>query len=527
MTVLLGFTLLYNYGMAVWEGRPQSMLRSLEIVLQTFTTVGYGEDAPWTAPEMYGVVVGMQLSSLVLIFAALPVVVLPLLEDALRPSAPTTTTRADHVVMCRNTPRQRALVTELNRENIDYVIVEPDEETALELYEQDYAVVHGDPESVTDLENVGIDTARAVVTDAEPTANASIALSVKEVNPDVRVISFVEDPDVADCHRHAGADQVLSPRQLLGESIGNKAATAVSTDLGEAIEIGDQFDVAELEIQSGSPLVGRTLAESDLGQRTGASVVGAWSHGDFRSPPPPELVLTEHTVLVVAGSSAQISRLKELTLSDTHRYRDGSVLVAGYGVAGTAVVDALEGRDTTYTVLDIEEKAGVDVVGNATDPETLREGGVTDARTAILTLADDTVTIYATLIIRELNPDIEIIVRANETENVRKLYRAGADYVLALSTVSARMLASLIVEETEVISFDTQIRVVRLSAPGLVGESLVEADVRARTGSTIIAVERDGNVLTDFDPSFVVADGDEVIVVGSDDAVDRFRAELA
>ena len=76
VTVLLGFTMLYNYGMAVWEGRPQPMLRSLEIVLQTFTTVGYGEDAPWTAPEMYGIVVGMQLSSLVLIFAALPVVVL-------------------------------------------------------------------------------------------------------------------------------------------------------------------------------------------------------------------------------------------------------------------------------------------------------------------------------------------------------------------------------------------------------------------------------------------------------------------
>ena len=275
------------------------------------------------------------------------------------------------------------------------------------------------------------------------------------------------------------------------------------------------------------PLVGRTLIESDLGQRTGASVIGAWSNGDFRSPPPPELVLTEHTVLVVAGSSVQLSRLKELTLSDTHRYRDGSVLVAGYSVAGTAVVDALNSQDTTHTVLDIEEKTGVDVVGDATDPETLREVMVTDARTAILTPADDTVTIYATLIIRELNPDIEIIVRANETENVRRLYRAGADYVLALSTVSARMLASLIVEETEVISFDTQIRVVRLSAPGLVGESLVEADARARTGSTIIAVERDGNVPTDFDPSFVVADGDDVIVVGSDDAVDRFRAELA
>ena len=56
-------------------------------------------------------------------------------------------------------------------------------------------------------------------------------------------------------------------------------------------------------------------------------------------------MLTEHTVLVVAGSNVQLSRLKELTLSDTHRYRDGSVLVAGYGVAGTAVIDAIEGRE--------------------------------------------------------------------------------------------------------------------------------------------------------------------------------------
>jgi len=77
------------------------------------------------------------------------------------------------------------------------------------------------------------------------------------------------------------------------------------------------------------------------------------------------------------------------------------------------------------------------------------------------------------------------------------------------------MLASLIVEETEVISFDMQIRVLRLSAPGLIGEFPVEADLRARTGSRIIADDRDGHVLTDFDPSFVVVDGYEVFVARS------------
>ena len=46
VTVLLGFTMLYNYGMAVWEGRPQPMFRSLEVVLQTFTTAVHGASSP-------------------------------------------------------------------------------------------------------------------------------------------------------------------------------------------------------------------------------------------------------------------------------------------------------------------------------------------------------------------------------------------------------------------------------------------------------------------------------------------------
>lgn len=47
----------------------------------------------------------------------------------------------------------------------------------------------------------------------------------------------------------------------------------------------------------------------------------------------------------------------------------------------------------------------------------------------------------------ELNPRIEIITRANEHENVSKLYRAGADYVLSLAAVSGRMLASIVLDE--------------------------------------------------------------------------------
>jgi K+/H+ antiporter YhaU regulatory subunit KhtT len=73
---------------------------------------------------------------------------------------------------------------------------------------------------------------------------------------------------------------------------------------------------------------------------------------------------------------------------------------------------------------------------------------------------------------------------------------------------------------------DMQIDVVRRGASGLVGETLASADVRARTGSTVVAVQRGDELLTDLDPSFEFAEDDELVVAGSDEAINRFT-ELA
>lgn len=97
----------------------------------------------------------------------------------------------------------------------------------------------------------------------------------------------------------------------------------------------------------------------------------------------------------------------------------------------------------------------------------------------------------------------QIIARANEYDNVSKLYRAGADYVRSLAAVSGRMLASIVPEE-DVLSPGAQLKLIRTTAPGAVGDSLADADVRNRTGCTIIAAERDGGVVTNPGASFVI-----------------------
>lgn len=523
VAVILAYAVAYDYGMSVFENDPRSFLESLQIVVETFTTTGFGSDAAgWTSEAMLALVIVMDMTGVVLIFLALPALVFPLFEDAISTTAPTSVEGfEDHVIICNLTSRGETLIDELESNDVDYVIVENEREIAEELHEAGYSVINADPKTLDGLRAADLPSARALVADDTDQINTSIILTAKELAADVEVISFAEDPSRERYHHLAGADTVFSPRALLGRSLASKITTSISTSLSEAIAAGDQFEIVELPIHHGSELIGKTIHEIGIRQRTGANVIGAWFKGQFETPPSPNAVIDSGTVLLVTGQEQQLERLKNLTLSDIRHFRSSQTLLIGRGEVGDSVASRLDEEGIPYTTLDLFEKPGVDRVGDATDPEELKAAGIGDANTAVLALSDDTTTEFATLVARDLAPDIEILARAEENENVTKIYRAGADYVLSLATVSGRMLASTILDE-EVISFDKQVDIVQTEAPGLVGMTIGEADVRSETNCTVIAVERDGDVRTDVGPELRIEAGDELIIAGTDAGTSTF-----
>jgi len=526
--IMLVYAVLYHHGMRVFEGENLTFLHSLQVVVETFTTTGFGSDAPWETAEMNALVILMDLTGVALIFMALPVLAFPLFQDALSTTVPTSVESGlgDHVVVCTYTSRADALVDELESRGVDYVVVEPDREQATELYEDDYSVVHADPESVEGLESARLSAARALVADVSDRVDASIVLTAQEVADEVPVVSVVEDPDRTAYHRLAGADEVLSPRPLLGRGLASKVTTSVQTNGTDAVEVGGGFEVAELPIHRGSELVDTTLAESGIRERSGVNVVGAWFGGQFESPPDPDATLTSGTVLLVTGQEEQLDRLVELTQSTVRRFERGETVVVGYGEVGRAIVDALDDAGVPNTVVDREALDGVDVVGDAVEPETLREAGIEDARSVILALPDDTTTEFATLVVRDVSPETEVIARVEAPQSIRKMYRAGADYVLSLATVSGRMIASTVLDGADVLSLDRQVEVIRTEAPGLVGERIGDALVRSRTGCTVVAIERDGDLLTAVGPDVRIEHGDELVVAGTDEGIQRFNELL-
>jgi Trk K+ transport system NAD-binding subunit len=525
----LAFTIAYNVGMAIWEDSPQPLYRSLGIVIQSFTTTGYGEDAPWRTLQMNLLAIVMQLAGIGLILTAVDVFAVPWLREALSPMIPVRLPDLDgHVIICEYTPRTAVLITELEARNREYVLIEPAEETASDLYEAGYRVIHGNPESTDVLENAHIASAVVVVADAADDTNASIALSAHEANPDVRVISLIEDATLARYHRLAGADTVLSPRQLLGESLAREVPTAVTTTVDEGVEIGDDLELAELSVEVGSDLCYRTFADVQLRQRFGVNVIGVWFNGNFKPLIDPDDELDPGTRLLVVGSSRQLEALRDATAATISAFSPQDIILAGYGDTGQAAYEILATTNAKLTVLDIEDTENVDVVGDARDPAVLHDAGIEEATVLLLAVGEDTTAIFATLVARDLNPDLQILVRANEEEDVQKLYRAGADYVQSLATVSGRMLVSTVFEDEELLVYDKQVSIVRLPVPGLTGRTLVDAAVRTVTGCTVVAILRDDETITDFDPAnFTFEADDEVVIAGTDEDVTRFERRYA
>ena len=523
--VMLVYAVLYQFGMARLEGVDVRFIEALHVVAETFTTVGYGEQAgQWESDLMLALSILMQFSGVALVFLTLPAFVLPLFAEMVASGPPRTFDAESHVVICSFSSTVDALVTELEARGHPYVVVESDGDTVESLSADGFEVVLGDPEDVDVLEAVSAADAAAVVAAADDETNASICLAAQHVAPETQLLSLVEDESNADYHRYAGADEVVQPRSILGESLAGKASATVNSQLSGAVEISENLEIGELLVQHGSPLEGETIATCGIDALPGTNIVGAWFRGEFVAGPDPDRVIDRYTVLLVAGPDDGVEAMKQRSIAD-ERSPAGGIAIAGYGVVGSSVAEAVTAAGLSATVIDVEDRPGVDVVGDVTDPMTLEEAEIESAQALVLALSEDTTALFAALVAKQVAPETGVIARANDTDSTPKLYRAGAEYVLSLPTVSGRMLASKLLDE-EVITPETQVELIRRQAPALVGQTVGEADVRARTGCTVLAIERDGRTLTAIDADLRIREGDTLVVAGDDDAVDAF-AELA
>lgn len=127
-------------------------------------------------------------------------------------------------------------------------------------------------------------------------------------------------------------------------------------------------------------------------------------------------------------------------------------IVCGIGMVGLYVVHEMYltkrpfiAIDHDETKLDVFKANNIEadlVVGDATENEILWKAMIEHAKGLYATTDSDNDNIVISLTARQLNPSLRIVSRCNDTKNIDKLRRAGADSVVALNFIGGLRMAS-------------------------------------------------------------------------------------
>lgn len=514
----------YMWGMETFEAKDRDFWQALGFVSETLSTTGYGADSRWSHPAMTLFVVLLQFIGVFFVFLIIPIYLVPFLEERFEKRLPREAEPGlrDHVVIYRSGAAVETLVENLAASGVAALVVETDEDDARRTLEQGTPVVFVRTEEDA-LEAARIMRARAMVTNGRDEENAAMILRARQMGFRGDIYALVEDPVHRKPMEIAGANAVYTPRHILAAALAARASEEISPRLAGIQQLGDRLELRELRLQASSPLVGRTLAESEIGARSGATVVGQWVSGHLITLPGPDMRLEPRGILVVVGSPESLASLAALAEGATPLRRKGHFLVAGFGEVGQKVHQLLTDAGETVRVIDRVQRAGVDIAGDVLDPSNLVAAGVETARAVILALDNDDATLFATVIVQDCTPEAPVIARVNHARNVENIYRAGADFALSISKVSGQMLSYRLLGQ-EAVSLYQNLRIQKLRARNLVGRHPLDDVILARSGCSVVAVDRGGEMPTTFPAGFRLREGDEIFVCGTNAGVAKFRA---
>lgn len=466
-------------------------------------------------------VVLVQFTGVFLIFLIFPIYLIPFLEERFETRLPRETADLkDHVVIFHHGPPVATLLEELEAAEIPTIVIEEDETEARRLLEHGHRMVYGNLDEGV-LKRTSLDKARALIVNSTDDRNAASILAARQLGYGGEILALVEDP----YHRQpmilAGATAAYTPRHILGAALAARASRKVSPTVAGIQQLGQKLQVTEVRITRDSVIAGKTLAEAGIGQHAGVTVIGQWFGGKLVTPPTADMRLEAGGILILVGIPESIQRFMEVCAGTKQLRRHGPFLICGGGEVGGKIVELLKDAGEETIMIDNRAVAGVNLVGNVLDTQLLKKARVEDVQAVILALSGDTTTLFATVIVKDMAPDVPVIARVNHAENLERIYAAGADFALSISQVAGQILAWRLLGK-ESVAVDPELRVLKVSSPTLEGQQALKLGIREKTGCSVVAVERGNSLLVEFGSEFRFERGDAIYICGSSEAIQKF-----
>lgn len=523
--MVLAYSIVFHRLMS-WEGQEHSWVTGVYWTLVTMSTLGFG-DITFESDlgRLFSLLVlgsGMLWLLVLMPFTFIEFFYAPWIRAQSEARAPRELSPQvrGHVILTHVDSVSSALIRKLTQYGHRYVLVVPALPRALELHDEGYQVVVGTPDDPVTFEKLQVRQAALVAATGSDVNNTNVAFTVREIAPEIPIITTADADAAEDILKLAGSSRVFRLHEMMARSLAHR--TLGGDARAHIIGRFEELFIAEATT-AGTPLVGKTLAESRLRELVEVTVVGVWERGRFQAAQP-DTPLGAGTVMVLAGSRPQLDHYNELFC--IYQQPAAPVVIVGGGRVGCATGRALLHRDMQFVIVEREPGPvptnGRVIHGDAATIETLEAAGIAETPAVIITTNSDDTNVYLTILIRRLRSNVQIISRATHERNISTLHRAGADFVMSSASMGANALFNAL-RRAHVLMLAEGLSVFPFQIPkDLAGKTIAESAIRPSTGCSVVALRTEGGLRINPAPTTLLPEGGEMILIGTVEDEERF-----
>ena len=219
-----------------------------------------------------------------------------------------------HYIICGAGRVGRSAARELARKPAPFVIVDNNESKLQRYSGEGWLSIVGDATQEKTLREARIETARGLVAATTTDAtNIYIVLTARSMNRDLRIIARASEEDAEQHLLTAGANSVVSPYHFAGYRIAQTFLRPYVVDFFDTAMLDSRhpLEIEEVQVQSSSPFVGKTLEGARIRQELGVVVLAIKAEGSqMRFNPAPDSVIRAGDHLIAMGEPDSLRKLE-------------------------------------------------------------------------------------------------------------------------------------------------------------------------------------------------------------------------